>query len=134
MQQFQPRSFVLHADIGRVPPTTVLWPTRFAVPRTVTLKNLDTLEATSVTTRTPMYGPVYHRRGRLIGRRTVSYTSATVKSTLVTPKTQLYSTTGASSAFGTPIVDFRYLATPPAQFTPFVSGLQKAYFSLKIVS
>ena len=109
-------------------------PTRSAVPRIVSLKNLDTIKTTSVTTRTPVYGPLYDRRGRVIGQRIVSYTSVTVKSTLVTPKTQLYSNTGTSAAVGTPIVDFLYLATPPAQFTPFVSGLQKAYFSLNTVS
>ena len=108
--------------------------TRSTVPRIVSLKNLDTLKTTSVTTRTPVYGPLYDRRGRLIGQRIVSYTSVTVRSTLVTPKTQLYSNTGAGSAFGTPIVDFRYFATPPAQFTPFVSGFQKAYFSLNAFS
>ena len=134
VHQFQPQPFALHAVIGQHPADNR--DLADAVRRTANrdIENLDTLETTSVTARTPVHGPVYDRRGRLIGRKTVSYTSATVKSTLVTPKTQLYSTTGASSAFGTPIVDFRCLATPSVQFTPFVSLLQKAYFSLNTVS
>ncbi len=109
-------------------------PTRNAQPRIVSLKNLDTVKTTSVTTKTPVYGPIYDKKGKVIGQKIVSYTSVTVKSTLVTPKTQLYSTSGASTAFATPIVDFRFLASTPVQFAPFVSGVQHAYFSLNATS
>ena len=103
-------------------------------PKIVSLKNLDTLKTTSVTTRTPIYGPVYDKKGKVIGQKITGYTSNTVKSTLITPKTEIYSTSGASTAFATPIVNFNYLTPVEAPFRSLIVGTQKAYFSLDAFS
>jgi hypothetical protein len=105
-------------------------PSGSAQPRIVMLKNLDTVKTTSVTVKTPVYAPVLDKKGKIIGQKIIRYNSVTTKSTVVTPETRLYSVSGASTAFATPIVDFRFLATPPVQFAPFVSGNQRAYFAL----
>ncbi|MEY2884680.1 MAG: hypothetical protein RL490_2404, partial [Pseudomonadota bacterium] len=98
------------------------------------LKNLDTIKTTSVTTKTPVYGPVYDKKGKVIGQKIVSYTSVTTKSTLVTPKMQIYSTNGSSTLFSTPVVNFGYQAPVAAAYAPWVAGPQKAYFSLSAFS
>ena len=105
-------------------------PARGSTPRIVSLKNLDTLKTTSVTTRTPIYGPLLDKKGKVIGTKIVGYNSTTVKSTLITPKTQIYSTNGTSTAFATPIVNFNYTTAVQSPFRSLLVGTQKAYFSL----
>lgn len=100
----------------------------------VSLKNLDVIKTNSLTTRTPIYGPVYDKKGKVIGQKITGYTSVTTKSTLVTPKMQIYSTNGSSTAFSTPVVNFGFQAPVASAYAPWVSGPQKAYFSLSAFS
>jgi hypothetical protein len=118
--------------------TTFAWfrtiGTRTSTPKIVSLRNLDTLKTTSVTTKTPIYGPLLDKKGMVIGTKIVGYNSTTVKSTVVTPKSQIYSTSGSSTAFATPIVDFDFLVPVSGPFQSLLKGAQKAYFSLNAFS
>ena len=108
--------------------------TKTSTPKIVSLRNLDTIKTTSVTTKTPIYAPVYDKKGKVIGQKIIGYNSTTVKSTLITPKSQIYSTNGASSAFATPIVNFDFLLPVSAPYRSLLKGTQKAYFSLNAFS
>ena len=109
-------------------------PKKSASSKIVLLKNLDVVKTTSVTTRTPVFGPVRDKKGKVIGTRIVGYSSATTKSTLVTPRSEIYSTNGVSTAFATPIVNFNYIVPVQAPFLPVLVGPQKAFFSLESMS
>lgn len=108
--------------------------TKTSTPKIVSLRNLDTIKTTSVTTKTPIYGPQLDKNGKVIGTKIVGYNSTTVKSTLVTPKSQIYSTNGSSTAFAKPIVNFDFLVPVYGPFQTLLTGRQKAYFSLNAFS
>lgn len=103
-------------------------------PKIISLKNLDTIKTTSVTTKTPIYGPLLDKKGKVIGQKIIGYNSVTTKSTLVTPKSELYSTNGSSTAFATPVVNFSFLSAVQGPFRSILAGTQKAYFSLDTFS
>jgi hypothetical protein len=97
-------------------------------------KNQDSIKTKTITTRTPVYGPAYNKDGRLIGTKFIRYNSSSVKSTTITPRSQLVTTDGKSAALSTPIVNFRFLASLPAAYRPMLSGNQNAYFELNAFS
>jgi hypothetical protein len=97
-------------------------------------RNQDSIKTKSNITRTPVYGPVYNKAGLLIGTKIIKYNSSTVKSTTITPRSQLMTTDGKSTALSSPIVNFRFLASLPAVYRPMLSGDQNAYFELSAFS
>ena len=97
-------------------------------------KNKDNIKTKTITTRTPVYGPAYNSNGRLIGTKFIKYNLTSVKSTTITPRSQLMTTNGSSTALSTPIVNFRFLASLPAAYRPLLSGNQNAYFELNAFS
>lgn len=107
---------------------------RGPAPKIVSLKNLDTFKTTTTTIRTPIYGPVYDKKGKVIGTKITGYTTATTKASVYTPKSQLISTNGASTVFATPIVNFNFLVPVSGPFRSVLTGQQKAYFSLDTIS
>lgn len=100
----------------------------------VLYKNQDVTKTTTTIIKTPVYGPVYDKQGHVIGTKVVSYASKAVKSTVITPHSQLLSTDGKSTGLSTPIVSFQFLAKLPAAYQAQLSGIQNAYFLLDAVS
>lgn len=100
----------------------------------IALKNSDAIRTKTSIVRTPIYGPVRDRAGNIIGQKIVGYNSQSVTSTVVTPKSRLYSTTHTSFAVLSPLVDFNFLAPLPEALVPWVNGPQKANFKLDTTS
>jgi len=109
-------------------------PKKGAVPKIVSYKNEDKIKTTAVNVKTPIYAPTYDRNHVINGQKITGYTTVVNKSTLVTPKSELYTNSGTSTTFSTPVVNFNYDVPVAAQFAPFVTGPQAAYFSLDAIS
>ena len=126
-------------------------PKKGAPPKIGYYKNSDITKTTSVTVRTPKVTtvtttvPKLDRNGKQIVIKgvpqfttkvttTTTYTSVTTKSTKITPKAQLYSTSGTGSVFATPLVNFSYLVPLAPHYLGALNGVQNARFSLSAVS
>lgn len=97
-------------------------------------KNEDTIKTTSTVTKTPVYGPVYDKKGKVIGTKIVSYTRKTTKSTVITPHSELITTNGSSTTLSSPVVNFLFLTKLPLAYQAQLSGNQRANFRLDAVS
>ncbi|OYU15363.1 MAG: hypothetical protein CFE37_06345 [Alphaproteobacteria bacterium PA4] len=98
--------------------------------RLITLKNADKITARTVTTKTPIYGPVTNSSGQVIGQRIIGYNSTSVRVATVAPSLRIFSSAGTSTAFSSPIVAFTYQVPLPAALSSWVSGPQRANFTL----
>ncbi|MEY2884681.1 MAG: hypothetical protein RL490_2405 [Pseudomonadota bacterium] len=98
--------------------------------RLITLRNADRITGKTVTTKTPIYGPVYNSSGQVIGQRITGYNSSSVRVATVAPSLRIFSSAGTSTAFSSPTVTFTYQVPLPATLTDWVSGPQRAYFTL----
>lgn len=121
-------------------------------------KNADVLKTTAVTVRTPVYAtvttpiystvktPILDAKGKVTGYKTAqvqtgtttsqritSYTSVTTKSTAITPKTELYTTNGTTTAPGAAAVKFS-LDVASASWATRLNGLQDAMFTFSATS
>jgi len=104
--------------------------TKAGAPKILYYKNEDLVKTTTTTTKTPIYTavqtPIKNAKGQTIGYTTTQkitgYNTVTTKSTAVTPKAELYTTNGNSTAKAAAPVKF-LLSGALAQFSR--SGLFK---------
>ncbi len=129
-------------------------PSKGAVAKTLFYKNEDVIKTTSVTTKTAVYGdvvtpvyttvktPIYDSKGKITGytsikvqtgtttvNKIVGYTSTVTKSTNITPKASVLTTSSATgTTLGSAPVQVTFDIPPPAQFAAYLDGTQDALF------
>lgn len=121
-------------------------------------KNEDVVKTTTTTTRTPIYTtvtvpvyhtvqtPIYNNKGQITGykstqvqtgtttqQKVTGYNSVTTKSTAITPKAELYTTNGSSTAKSSAPVKF-LLSVDGGPFAAALSQPQNALFSFSAVA
>ena len=115
--------------------------TRTGAPKILYYKNEDLVKTTSTTTKTPIYTtvqtPIKNSKGQITGYTTTQkltgYNTVTTKSTAVTPKAELYTTNGSSTAKAAAPVKF-LLSAPDSPFAAILGKPQDALFSLSAIS
>jgi len=104
-------------------------------------KNEDVVKTTATTTRTPIYAtvqtPIKNSKGQITGYTTsqkiTGYNSVTTKATAITPKAELYTTSGSSTTKSAAPVKF-LLSVPDSPYAAILGKPQDALFSLSAVS
>ena len=111
--------------------------TKAGAPKILYYKNEDLVKTTTTTTKTPIYTavqtPIKNAKGQTIGYTTTQkitgYNTVTTKSTAVTPKAELYTTNGNSTAKAAAPVKF-LLSAPGSPYAAILGKPQDALFSL----
>lgn len=134
-------------------------PNRGPAPKLLYYKNEDVSLTTSVTTKTPIYTtvstpvyttvqtPVYNSRGVQTGTRSTrvqtgtvesqkisGYNSVVTKSTNITPRSELYTTNGTSTAPAAVAVKFNFLEDLPGSYTGDINNQQNALYAFSALS
>jgi hypothetical protein len=115
--------------------------TKAGAPKILYYKNEDVVKTTTTTTKTPIYTtvqtPIKNNKGQITGYTTsqkiTGYKTVTTKSTAVTPKAELYTTNGSSTAKAAAPVKF-LLSAPNSPYAAILGKPQDALFSLSAVA
>lgn len=115
--------------------------TKAGAPKILYYKNEDLVKTTTTTTKTPIYTtvqtPIKNAKGQITGYTTsqkiTGYNTVTTKSTAVTPKAELYTTNGSSTAKAAAPVKF-LLSAPNSPYAAILGKPQDALFSLSAVA
>lgn len=115
--------------------------TKAGAPKILYYKNEDVVKTTTTTTKTPIYTtvqtPIKNNKGQITGYTTsqkiTGYNTVTTKSTAVTPKAELYTTNGSSTAKAAAPVKF-LLSAPNSPYAAILGKPQDALFSLSAVA
>jgi len=115
--------------------------TKAGAPKILYYKNEDLVKTTTTTTKTPIYTtvqtPIKNSKGQITGYTTsqkiTGYNTVTTKSTAITPKAELYTTNGSSTAKAAAPVKF-LLSAPDSPFAAILGKPQDALFSLSATS
>jgi hypothetical protein len=133
-------------------------PSKTGIAKILYYKNEDVLKTTATTVKTPIYTavvtpvyttvktPIYNAKGQITGytskqvqtgttttQKLTGYNSVTTKATAVTPKAELYTTNGSSTAKTAASVRFS-LDMPYGAFTAISDVPQTALFSFSALS
>jgi hypothetical protein len=116
-------------------------PGKSGAPKILYYKNEDLVKTTATVTKTPIYTTVQtaikNSKGQITGYTTTQkitgYNTVTAKSTAVTPKAELYTTNGSSTAKAAAPVKFM-LSAPGTPYAAILAKPQDALFSLSALS